>query len=172
MPDARAEEAFAELYQATYGRVVAQVYALSGDLAEAQEVAQDAFLRAWTSWARVAAHDDPAGWVRRVAHNLAVSRWRKARNTARALLRHGPPADVPEPSLATASLVAALAQLPEPARRALVLHHIAGLSVVEIADVEGVAPGTVKARLSRGRAALAPLLAEPACDSDPEVRHA
>ncbi len=152
--------------------MVAQIYALSGDLAEAQEVAQDAFLRAWTSWARVAAYDDPGGWVRRVAHNLAVSRWRKARNTARALIRHGPPADVPEPSLASASLVAALARIPESARRALVLHHIAGLSVAEIADLEGVAAGTVKARLSRGRAALAPILAEPAADNDPEVRHA
>ncbi len=171
MPDARAEEAFVDLYEATYGRVVAQIYALSGDLAEAQEVAQDAFLRAWTSWARITAYDDPSGWVRKVAHNLAVSRWRKARNTARALIRHGPPADVPEPSLASVSLVAALTRIPEPARRALVLHHIAGLSVAEIADVEGVATGTVKARLSRGRAALAPLLAQPA-HSDPEVRHA
>jgi len=50
--------------------------------------------------------------------------------------------------------------LPEPQRRALVLYHVADLSVAEVARETGVAEGTVKAQLSRGRAALAELLAD------------
>lgn len=171
MPNVAAQAVFGAFYQATYAPVVAQIYALTGDVGEAQEVAQEAFLRAWVRWGRVSTYDDPASWVCRVAHNLAVSRWRKARNAARALLRHGAPGETAEPSPESVSLVAALKQIPESKRRALVLHYVAGLTVVEIAALEGVATGTVKSRLSQGRAALAPLLAEPAADSDPEVRH-
>ena len=58
------------------------------------------------------------------------------------------------------AVVAALGRLPEDQRRALVLHHIADLPVAEVAREVGVAVGTVKARLSRGRATLALLLAE------------
>ena len=58
------------------------------------------------------------------------------------------------------ALVAALKQLPEAQRRALVLHHLADLPVHEVARETGVPEGTVKARLSRGRAALAALLTD------------
>jgi len=58
-----------------------------------------------------------------------------------------------------ADLVAALRQLPEAQRRALVLHYLGGFSVAEIATLDGVASGTVRSRLSRGRDALADLLA-------------
>jgi RNA polymerase sigma-70 factor (ECF subfamily) len=53
-----------------------------------------------------------------------------------------------------------LQQIPAAQRRALVMHHMADMSVAAIAAEEGVAVGTIKARLSRGRAALAPLLAD------------
>jgi RNA polymerase sigma-70 factor (ECF subfamily) len=56
------------------------------------------------------------------------------------------------------ALVTALRQLPETQRRALVLHHLAGFTVAEIAATERCPEGTVKARLSRGRVALAPLM--------------
>jgi RNA polymerase sigma-70 factor (ECF subfamily) len=56
--------------------------------------------------------------------------------------------------------VTALRQLPEAQRRALVLHHIADLSVQDVAHEVGVPEGTIKARLSRGRTALAALLAD------------
>ena len=58
------------------------------------------------------------------------------------------------------ALVAALRQLPEPQRQALVLHHIVDLPVHDVAREVGVPEGTIKARLSRGRAALAALLAD------------
>ena len=58
------------------------------------------------------------------------------------------------------ALVAALKQLPEAQRQALVLHHIADLPVHAVAAEVGVPEGTIKARLSRGRAALAALLTD------------
>jgi RNA polymerase sigma-70 factor (ECF subfamily) len=58
------------------------------------------------------------------------------------------------------ALVAALRKLPEPQRQALVLHHIADLPIHQIAAETGVAEGTIKARLSRGRTALAALLTD------------
>ena len=55
----------------------------------------------------------------------------------------------------------ALRRLPEAQREAIALHHLADLPVHEVAATLGVPTGTVKARLSRGRAALATLLTEP-----------
>ena len=68
------------------------------------------------------------------------------------------------------ALVSALAQLPDGQRRALVLHHIADLPVRDVATELGVAEGTVKARLSRGRAALAALLNDTPMD-EPGASH-
>ena len=56
--------------------------------------------------------------------------------------------------------MAALAGLERPQREVVVLHYLVDMSVAEIAHVLGVAPGTVKSRLSRGRRRLAPLLRE------------
>jgi RNA polymerase sigma-70 factor (ECF subfamily) len=60
------------------------------------------------------------------------------------------------------ALVAALKKLPEAQRQAIVLHHIADLPVHQVAVEVGVPTGTIKARLSRGRTALAALLADEA----------
>jgi RNA polymerase sigma-70 factor (ECF subfamily) len=139
---------------------VAQVYAMTGDMGEAQEAVQEAFVRAWSRWGRLADYENPAAWVRTVAQRIAVSRWRKARNAVRGWLRHGPPTELPGPDGHSVALVAALRLLPVPQQRALVLHHMAGRPVSEIAAQEGVAEGTVKARLARGRAALAAHLSE------------
>ena len=78
------------------------------------------------------------------------------------MAKHGRPAPVPEPSPDSVVLVAAMRQLPEVQRRAIVLHHLVDLSVEEVARETGAPVGTVKARLSRGRAALAEILREPA----------
>ncbi len=63
----------------------------------------------------------------------------------------------------------ALKQLPEPTRRAIVLHHLCDLPVDQVAAEMGVPVGTVKARLSRGRAALASLLSDEAPQEVPSV---
>ncbi|MGH8888736.1 MAG: SigE family RNA polymerase sigma factor [Acidothermaceae bacterium] len=151
---------FASFYAAELARVVAQVYALTGDLGESEEAAQEAFLRAWSRWQRLSQYDDPRAWVQTVAHRLAISRWRRSQ-VARAFLSHRRPREVVDaPGPQSVALVRALRQLPPNQQRVLVLHHMADRSVAEIAAIEGEAEGTVKARLSRGRAALAVLLAD------------
>jgi RNA polymerase sigma-70 factor, ECF subfamily len=152
---------FEEFYRETYRGLVAQLVALTGDLGEAQELAQEAYVRAWLQWRRVSAYDDPRAWVSRVGHHLAISRWRRARVALATSIRLGPARPSPEPDAETADLVMALKRLPEPQRRALVLFYLGGLAVNDIARSEGVPEGTIKARLARGRQALAPLLPSP-----------
>ncbi len=75
-------------------------------------------------------------------------------------MRHTPPPEsVPGPDPEHAALVLALRTLPEAQRMAVVLHHLCDLSVEQVASETGAPVGTVKARLSRGRAALARVLA-------------
>ena len=157
MKDAEGFDAF---YAASNRRVMHQMYAMTSNLADAQELTQEAYARAWQRWSSVSTYDDPEAWVRTVAWRLAASRWRKAKNGVTAMLRHGPADHTPEPSVDNVALVAALKAIPEAQRRAIVLHHLGGLSVAEVAHETGSPEGTVKARLSRGRAALAELLAD------------
>lgn len=157
---AKDAEGFDAFYSGTNRRVLHQMYAMTGNLADAQELAQEAYARAWQRWSTVSAYDDPEAWVRTVAWRLAASRWRKARNGVAAMLRQGPPEHAPEPSIDNVALVAALKAIPEAQRRAIVLHHLSGLSVAEVAHETGSPESTVKARLTRGRAALAELLAD------------
>jgi RNA polymerase sigma-70 factor, ECF subfamily len=151
---------FDAFYAATSRRLLHQMYAMTGNLADAQELVQEAYARAWQRWSTVSTYDDPQAWVRTVAWRLAASRWRRAKTAVAALARHGAPEPVAEPSIDNVALVAALRQIPEAQRRAIVLHHLCGLSVTEVAHETSSPEGTVKARLSRGRAALAELLAD------------
>lgn len=152
---------FDEFYTTSFRRVTGQVYAMIGDLDEATECTQEAFARAWAHRRKLDRADYPEAWVRTTAYRLAVSRWRRRkrgeRSPDRALQPVGTAAAVDESHVA---LVAALRQLPEAQRQALVLHHIADLPVQQVAAEVGVPEGTIKARLSRGRAALAALLAD------------
>ena len=77
------------------------------------------------------------------------------------LARSRTPEPTAGPDETTVVLVEALRRLPEAQRRALVLFHLGELPVAEVARIEGCPEGTVKARLSRGRATLAALLADP-----------
>jgi RNA polymerase sigma-70 factor, ECF subfamily len=97
--------------------------------------------------------------VRRVAMNLAVSAARRARRRAVALGRPAAQPAVPELTADALDLAAALRSIPLGQRQAVVLHHLVGLTVGEVARELGLPAGTVKARLARGRAALARRLA-------------
>lgn len=157
------EQEFDDFYTASYARVVAQVYAMVGSRDEAEECVQEAFVRAWAHRRQLDRAEHPEAWVRTTAYRLAVSRWRKVTRGRRAPDRAlSLPTTSQPPSEAHVALVAALRQLPEAQRQALVLHHIADLPVQEVARETGVPEGTVKARLSRGRAALAALLEDAA----------
>ena len=163
--DPIAERDFTAFYNATWRRTVAVAYAMCGDLAAAEDVAQEAYSRAWPRWSALRSYDDPGAWVRQVTTRLAVSRWRRARTASVFLARSRVPDPAAPPDETSVLLVQALRQLPEAQRRALVLHHLGELPVAEVARIERCPEGTIKARLSRGRAALAGLL----CD-DPAIR--
>lgn len=153
---------FEEFYGAAAMRIVRHCYALTGNFADAQDIAQEAFARAWQRWASVSDCDSAEAWVRHVATNLATSRRRRDR-TARAaapeLIRQQ---HVPEISPNTVAVVTGLRRLPEQQRLVLVLHYLGDLPVDQIAAELGCPVGSVKAWLSRGRAALAAALTESA----------
>ena len=155
------EQQFDELYAASFRRLAAQLYALTGDREEATDCVQEAFVRAWAHRRSLSSAEHPEAWVRTTAYRLAVSRWRRLVRSRRSPDRAvGPRTHAPAPDEARVAVVAALRQLPAGQREALVLHHLADLPVPVVAAELGVAEGTVKARLSRGRAALAALLAD------------
>ena len=156
-----ASSSFEEFYTATVGRLLGALFLVTGDLHEAEEVVQEAFARASLRWSRLRDYDLPEAWVRRVAMNLATDRARSLQRQARALLKLGPPAAVPEVSVETLALVQALGTLPVRQRQAIVLHRLVGLSVEEVARTLAVRSGTVKSLLARGRRALAAKMGEP-----------
>ncbi|MFI5906573.1 RNA polymerase sigma factor [Dactylosporangium sp. NPDC051541] len=158
-----AREAVRDAYQAHYRRLVAALYALTGDHAEAQDLVQEAYARALARPRQFLDVADPEAWLRTVAMNLARTRWRR-RRLFDTLVRSGrvarPVESVPGVDPNRVALVAALQQLSQATRETIVLHHLADMSVHEVAEALGVPVGTVKARLSRGRAMLASLLSD------------
>ncbi|MFF3468584.1 SigE family RNA polymerase sigma factor [Streptomyces sp. NPDC001984] len=158
------EREFDAFYTASVGRLIGQLYAMTGDLAESQDVVQEAFARAWERRTQLDLDGAPEAWVRTVAWRLAVSRWRRARAALVFARRQGPPPVVPPPEPHHVVLVEALRRIPETQRRAVVLHHLCDLSVEQVAAETGSPVGTVKVHLRRGRATLARLLSDTELD--------
>lgn len=144
---------FDAFYAARASQLVRHIYLATGDVGRAQECVQEAFLRAWQRWDRLQG-DDPVQWVRTVAWRLAMNDWRRSLRQARALMRLGSETQVPPPSAEVLAVRDALAKLPADQRTVLVLHYFEDLTVRNISDLLGLPEGTVKARLSRGRAAM------------------
>jgi NAD(P)-dependent dehydrogenase (short-subunit alcohol dehydrogenase family) len=120
---------FGAFYAATFDSLCVQLYAHSGDLAEAQDVVQEAFCRALSRWRTLSRYEDPQAWVRKVAWNLATSRWRRVKTAMSFASRYGEQSfDEPDPTWL--DLRDALAKLPSRQRQALVLHYVADLGVL------------------------------------------
>ncbi|HEX5088931.1 MAG TPA: sigma-70 family RNA polymerase sigma factor [Nocardioides sp.] len=149
-----------ELYEASYSRLVAQLYALCGDMTAAEDAVQDAFVTAIRKRRDLAHVRSPEAWIRTVAVNRVRAGWRHA-----AVVRRYQP-KVPGPQAPVevgphhVALVAALAQLDLDHRLVVVLRHVADLGTAEIAVQLDIPEGTVKSRLSRARTKLAGLLDE------------
>jgi RNA polymerase sigma-70 factor (ECF subfamily) len=154
-------EEFTDFYATSFRRLVGQLSAMTGDLAEAQDAVQEAFVRGWAHRARLERDGAPEAWIRATAWRIAVSRWNRAR-LGRLLVRsHPQPQSTDGPSPDRVALINALRKVPAEQRRALVLYYLCDLTVAQIATETGAPAGTVKARLSRGRAALALHLPDP-----------
>ncbi|MDX6360589.1 MAG: polymerase sigma-70 factor, subfamily [Nocardioidaceae bacterium] len=159
-----------ELYDASYRRLVIQIYAICSDLHEAEDAVQDAFVTALRKKSQLARVSNPEAWVRAVALNQVRHGWRHASVVRRYQAKvPGPqgPVDVGPEHVA---IVTALEEVDADQREAVVLHYLADLSVADIAAQLGIPEGTVKSRLSRARGRLAGLL-DDAEDDREEVRH-
>ena len=145
---------FEEFFRERYGEVVRSMRLMVGDHARAEELTQEAFSRACRHWRRVRALDRPVAWVYVVATNEARREWRRDQRAASVTVDDSAPAaDDTAGSIATALDVrAALAQLTDRQRAAVVLRYVADLPIADIADVMGCAPGTVKATLHQALA--------------------
>lgn len=160
---------FERFFAEEYPRLVPMLHALTGDRGRAEDVAQEALVRAHRDWERIRDYERPGAWTRRVAINLASNASRSARREEHALRRVGPAGGI-EPSAmltpADEQLWGLVRTLPEQQRAVVVLHYVEDLSVADVAQVLDISDGTVKTHLSRARAALAAQLADPTATND------
>ena len=150
--------------RALLGRHLPRILNLSrrmlGNQAEAEDVAQEVFLRVWTHaarWKPGAAKFET--WLHRVAINLCYDHLRKKRPThLDAIAEPVDPAPGPAASLfqsqVGAAVEAALDELPERQREAIVLCHHQGLTNIDAAEIMGVSVEALESLLARGRRAL------------------
>ncbi len=153
-------DAFEVIYREHSPRVYALCLRLSGGTrAEATELMQDVFIRAWRGLAKFRGDSAFSSWLHRLTVNAMLElRRSESRRTARVLFMDDPEEaggvatnDSPDLQL---DLERAIAALPDGARMAFVLHEIEGYQHREIAAQLGVAEGTVKAQLHRARKLL------------------
>lgn len=151
------DEEFTAFAAARWGDFVRAGVVLGCRLEDAQDLAQTTLLRCHTAWSRVQRAEDRDAYVYRILLNCHRDSRRRRWSGEQ------PSDDVPEQAHpdGTAEIDAsdavrrALGDLPTPQREVVVLRHLAGLSEARTAEVLGIAPGTVKSRLSRALAALA-----------------
>jgi RNA polymerase sigma-70 factor (ECF subfamily) len=145
------------VFEASYRRLVGQLYGVCGDLAEAEEAVAEAFARAVQHERTFARLDNPEAWLRTVAVNVSRTRHRRSRRLVHREQEGAVPPALDDERMA---LMAALRKLPRAQREAIALFYLADLPIHEVAATTGASTGTVKSRLSRGRAALAVLLSD------------
>jgi len=157
----RNADGFDECYRSTSRRLLSYAYALTGDWAHAQDLVQEAYLKAWRQWSRLSEYEDVEAWLRLVVSRLATDAWRRLARWRKILrLSHPLEHTIDGPSEQTVLLTRALAALPHGQRQAIAMHYLMDLSVNSIAEELGTSPNTIKSWLSRGRAALATALTD------------
>ncbi|HEX6682828.1 MAG TPA: SigE family RNA polymerase sigma factor [Candidatus Limnocylindrales bacterium] len=157
----RNADGFDACYRSTSRRLLSYAYALTGDWAQAQDLVQEAYLRAWRQWDRLSGYDDVEAWLRLVVSRLATDAWRRLARWRKVLrLSHPLEQCVDGPSEQTVLLTRALAALPAGQRQAIAMHYLMDLSVNHIAEELGTSPNTIKSWLARGRASLADALTD------------
>jgi len=151
--------AFEELYRENVSRVYLLCLRMCGDPSLAEELTQEAFVRAWQKLGSFRGDSAFSTWLHRVTVNVVLG---DRRSTARREARVKPAGDelpvdlsAPEPSPGQAlDLERSIAALPDGARTVFVLHDVEGYRHKEIADITGLAEGTSKAQLHRARKLL------------------
>jgi RNA polymerase sigma-70 factor, ECF subfamily len=157
------QAAFQALYREHVGRVYAVCLRLTADRTRAEELTQDAFVRAWERLATFRGESAFGSWLYRLTVNVVFLSRRAERRRALRLFTSDDPATLERtpdtmgggggPGL-TLDLEHAIAALPARAREVFVLHDVEGYRHAEIARLTGMAVGTSKAQLFRARRLL------------------
>jgi RNA polymerase sigma-70 factor, ECF subfamily len=154
-PDRGARPAsFEAFFAAEHARLLRALYLVAGNVEEAEEVTQDAFLALWERWERVGLMEDPTGYLFRTAMNRFCSRRRRAARTARRILGRVEALDAFAQADERDALARALAALPARQRAAIVLTELLGYGSEEAGRILGVKDVTVRSLASQARAAL------------------
>ena len=167
-------ETLVSIYQEPVFRLA---YLLLGDPDEAQDAAQETFIRAWYALSRFDTSLPPRPWLLRITSNIAKNRLRSLGRFFTALTRFGrePVISNPEPDDSDL-LWQAIRRLDGDHQRALYLRYFMDMPEAEMSQVLNIAPGTVKSRLHRAQKALREIITrdypdlQPGFDSDPAAR--
>lgn len=149
---------FTRFYGEEFREVLAYLIATTGDRWVAEELAQETFTRAYRDWDRIGGYERPGAWTRTVAHNLAMSRFRRLGAEGRAMLRlRGMRDDGTDtaPDRLDDEFWAEVRRLPERQAQAVTLHYLEDLPVASIAVIMDCTESTAKVHLHRGRKRLA-----------------
>jgi RNA polymerase sigma-70 factor (ECF subfamily) len=150
---------FAAFYQAERTRVVAVVASLTGDRSAAEDIVQEAFATALRKWSTVSHYDRPGDWVKRVAVNRAISRFRRHTTEERALRKIAHERDpLSRDHRRDDPLWSAVRRLPRRQAQVISLMFIDDLTIERTAETLGLSVGAVKSHLHRARTTLAATL--------------
>jgi len=167
-------DAFGELFRRHRDRMWAVALRTTADPEMAADAVQEAFIAAFRGAGSFRGEAAVTTWLHRIVVNACLDRLRRSK----------PVVPLPEADLRLLAdthdhhhsvdvrldIQAALDQLPETQRMALILVDMQGLSIAEAASIQNVAEGTIKSRCSRGRAAMVPLLGLGEPSDTPEER--
>ncbi len=150
--------AFEALYRLHIDKVYGVCLRMTGNVSEAEDCAQEAFIQAWNKLQKFRGDSAFSTWLHRIAVNAVLGRMRKSKREQERILAL---ADTLSPSIDTGDngelrdLSEAIDRLPEGARHVFVLHAVYGYSHDETGDMLGIAAGTSKAQLHRAKRLLA-----------------
>ena len=156
--------AFEVLYHANAGRIYAVCLRMTGNRATAEDLTQEAFVRAWRKIGSFRGASAFSTWLHRLTVNVVLTELRsQGRRNDRIMLtddigKFNYAQKTPRPHV-NIDLKKAIANLPEGARKVFVLHDVEGYRHAEIAGMLGIATGTTKAQLHRARRLLREALA-------------
>ena len=158
----RAQRSDAQAFESLYRRHIDKVYGLclrmTGNVSEAEDCAQEAFIQAWNKLDRFRGDSAFSTWLHRIAVNSVLGRMRKAKREQDRIQLAEEVAVSPATSADTGELrdlSDAVNKLPEGARHVFVLYAVYGYNHDETGNMLGIAPGTSKAQLHRARRLLA-----------------
>jgi RNA polymerase sigma-70 factor, ECF subfamily len=149
---------FAAFFEAHHERLFRAMWLLTRNRAEAEELAQEAFLRLLERWDRVGRFPDPGAYLFRTAMNLWRSRLRRAEVAARRVVHQIPPDDQMADVEGRDAVVRALAALPRRQQAAVVLMDVLDLSSEQAGAILGVRAATVRVLVTRARMSLSTVM--------------